>query len=97
MAFLLLLGGFFFNDFPYLLNAIASQVGSLYKDTTLIGLIYQGFHGLVMLIAPTSVVLVAGLKYLEIPYTEWLKNIWKYLLAAFVILLIVLVIVLLLI
>lgn len=91
------LGGFFFNDFPYLLNAIASQVGSLYKDTTLIGLIYQGFHGLVMLIAPTSVVLVAGLKYLEIPYTEWLKNIWKYLLAAFVILLIVLVIVLLLI
>lgn len=86
-----LIGGLFFNDFPYLINSLTSQLSSLYKDTTLIGLIYQSIHGLVMLVAPTSVILVAGLKYLNISYTEWLKNIWKYLLMAFIAILIILI------
>ena len=37
-----------------------------------------------MLILPVSVVLVAGLKFLNVSYKEWIKYIWKLLLQLFV-------------
>lgn len=75
-----LFGGIFYNDFPYMLNTLYGYVASVYTEFPLIGLVLQYMHGFVMLILPTSVVLVAGLTYLDIPYTEYLKKIWKYLL-----------------
>ena len=33
--------------------------------------------GLSLLVAPTSFILMSGLTYLEIPYTKWLKYVWK--------------------
>ena len=39
--------------------------------------IIQSIGNLVLLIAPTSVALMAGLHAMEIPYTKWLKHIWK--------------------
>ncbi len=86
-------GGLLYNDFPYMLNAIYGQISSLYADNiSVIGVIMQSIHGLVMLIAPTSVILVAGLKYLNISYTEWFKNVWKYLLMALVVMIIIVVV-----
>jgi uncharacterized ion transporter superfamily protein YfcC len=38
--------------------------------------IQQIMYGLAMLIAPTSALLLAGLSYLEVEYTKWLKKIW---------------------
>ena len=46
-------------------------------------------YGVAMLVAPTSVVLIATLSYLHIPYQNWLKNIWKLLLELVVVLLII--------
>ena len=46
----------------------------------LVGLIWQAMYGLTMLVAPTSVILLATLSYLEVPYTKWLKAIWLLLL-----------------
>jgi uncharacterized ion transporter superfamily protein YfcC len=43
----------------------------------LVALIWQSMYGITMLIAPTSIALVATLSYLDIPYTKWLKAIWK--------------------
>ena len=47
-----------------------------------------------MFIAPTSLLLVGGLTYLNISYKEWLKYIWKYLIQVLVIALLVMVIML---
>ena len=47
------------------------------------GLIVQLFYGLALLIAPTSILLIAGLCYLKEDYTSWVKYIWKVLLAIF--------------
>ena len=44
-------------------------------------LLAQGIYGVKMFVAPTSVVLVLGLRYLGIPYKEWLKRTWKLLVA----------------
>jgi len=87
-----LFGGLFYNDFPYMLNALYSFLGTAYTELSLIGLVLQYVHGLVMLVIPTSVILVMGLTYLDIPYIEYLKKMWKYLLiflAAVVIILVV--------
>ena len=43
----------------------------------LLAIIWQAIYGVTMLIAPTSVVLIGTLAYLEIPYTQWIKHIWK--------------------
>lgn len=59
----------------------------------LLSLIFQSMYGLAMLVAPVSVVLLAVLSYLHIPYGTWLKSIWKLLLELFVVLMIILFIV----
>ena len=48
-------------------------------------IIFQSMHGLVMMIVPTSMILIAGLSYLKVSYKEWFKNIWKILLGLLVI------------
>ncbi len=83
-GFASIIGSVIYNDFPYLLNALYESISTLTKDYAFVGIILQSIHGLVMLIAPTSVILIAGLKYFDISYKEWIKNIWKYLLIALI-------------
>lgn len=89
------IGGVLYNDFPYMLNALYDPITTLYTNYGFIGMLMQALHGLVMFIAPTSVILVAGLKFLNISYTEWLKKAWKYLLLAFLVIVVFLLIMLL--
>lgn len=49
-------------------------------DYSLAVLCFQTIHGLIALVTPTSIFLVAGLVYLDIPYKKWLSYIWKLLL-----------------
>ena len=82
------LGGLFYNDMPYLVNSLAYTIVSKYTNSALyplIGFIFQSMHGLVMMIVPTSMILIAGLSYLKVSYKEWFKNIWKILLGLLVI------------
>ncbi len=76
-------GSFAYNDFYNLL----SNVGIIYSDVeNLAGnmVLIQIVNGLVMLIAPVSIYLIAGLAYMDIKYTEWFKHIWKYALYIFI-------------
>ena len=56
------------------------------------GVIFQSMYGLTMLFAPTSVVLMGILSYLNVSYREWLKRIWMLLVELFIVLLIVFII-----
>lgn len=80
-----MVGSLFYQEFPYLVNSLYDPITTLYTNYGFIGMMLQMFHGFVMLVAPTSIILVAGLSFLNISYTEWLKNIWKYMLFAFLI------------
>lgn len=51
---------------------------------TLYGLIIQTTFNTVMLIAPSSILLMVGLAYVEEGYCKWVKYIWKFVLAVFV-------------
>ncbi len=77
MSITSIIGSIFYNDFPYMLSSMYSPITTLYESYSVIGFIAQSMHGLVQLVAPTSVVLVAGLTLFNIDYKEWLKNLWK--------------------
>ncbi len=53
------------------------------NNSAIIGLIWQSMYGFTMLIAPTSIVLMASLSYLHVPYGKWIKSIWPLILELF--------------
>ncbi len=78
----------FHTDFGYTGYAIGGILAN--SDSFNIGfLIYTTINGLIQLIAPTSVMLLFGLSYLNIPYKKWIKYIWKFVLIMLAVLLIV--------
>lgn len=54
---------------------------------------FQSLNGLIMLFGPTSLILIVGLSYLDIPYLTWLKYIWRFLLQLFILIFVVLLVV----
>lgn len=86
---------FVVNYFPYLSSDVLNTAISVYTDTAvypIMGLVTQAVYGLAMYILPTSLVLIAGLSYLDISYKEWFKYIWRYLLYLLVIIILVIVV-----
>lgn len=92
-GFITMIGSVFYNDFPYLLSNLYGAIVSFENQYVLIGMIAQTIHGLMQLILPTSVILVAGLTYFEIPYTKWLKDMWKFFLSLLIVIIILLILV----
>ncbi len=76
----MILGSVTHVDMAYLVAYVIPQIAAQDANSTVIMLLCQGIYGVTMLIAPTSVLLVLGLSYLEIPYKEWIKKTWKYIL-----------------
>lgn len=78
-------GGFFFNDLAYLTNSVYSLLATYGSaSVTIMGILLQTGYAIAMLCLPVSVVLVTALKYLNVSYKEWMKYIYKFLLAMFV-------------
>lgn len=69
---------------PYLVSIVTDQ--SLYS---IIWVVFQAIYGLTMFVAPTSLILMVTLSYLNVSFKEWFKTIWRYVLEMLVILLIV--------
>lgn len=80
-----LVGGIFYNDYYYAINS-ANAVFANYASNTmgLAGFLSGAIYGVLMLVLPTSVYLVAGLKLFDVSYKDWFKNIWKYALIIFI-------------
>ena len=91
-----ILCGFFNSDIAYSFQSVvpyfAGQSAIKADNYGLAAIIFQSMYGLTMLVAPTSLVLMASLSYLDIPFKKWFKSVWKLLLELFVVLLIVFII-----
>ena len=72
------------STLPYVTSVITDS--ALYP---LLAIIFQSIYGLVMLVAPTSVILLGTLSYLGISYGQWLKHIWKLFLQLLIVLVII--------
>lgn len=90
------IGSFFFNDYQTLIGSLSAPITVAYTDATVysfIAIIFQTIYGFVMMIAPTSVLLIAGLGLFDISLCDWFKNIWKFLLKLFVVIVIIFVVI----
>lgn len=85
-----LVSGFAYTDFYTLVSNISVAFGPYnMKFYPIIAFVFTTMYSLVMLIAPTSMFLLAGLSYLDIEYKTWVKYIWKALLIIFIIVIII--------
>ena len=76
-----------YADYYYLSNSLLYNIKTLYNEEatlSIISVMFTNLYGLVMLMAPTSVLLLVSLSISDVKYTDWLKFIWKLLLALFV-------------
>ena len=92
MTFVAMLASIFNLESVYVAQSTLPYVTSVITDTTvypLIAVIFQSVYGLMMLVAPTSIILLGTLTYLDVSYTQWLKHIWKLFLELLLVLVIV--------
>lgn len=64
-------------DMYYSASNVLPYLTSIMTDTTVyskLALVWQTIYGFTALVAPTSVILIAILSYLDIPYGKWLKS-----------------------
>ena len=85
-----------FNSVPlYAFNQVVPYLSTLVSGKGTYGIIsvvYPAVYGLTMLVAPTSIMLMLTLSYLDISYIKWIKNIWKLLVELLIMLLVVFII-----
>lgn len=81
-----LLGGFFYNDIYYFISSTYVPLAAFSANVyPIAAIVIQSMFALAMLLVPTSMILIAGLSYFDVSYKSWIKNIWKFALAAFII------------
>lgn len=91
-AIVAILTSVFNGDALYSFNSVLPYLVSLVSDKSaypVIWVLFQSIYGLVILVGPTSLVLLATLSYLNVPYKKWVKFIWKFALELLVLILIV--------
>ena len=71
--------------FMTMMNNVTDE--SLYSTYALT---FQTVYGLVSMIAPTSLLVVFAVKYFDVPYTSWVKYIWRFILMLFLLVLLIL-------
>lgn len=76
-------------------GVFTSMVSSLTDSANLsvYAMMFQSLYGLVQIIGPTSILLIVGLSYLEVPYKTWLKYIWRFVVELLIVIIIILMIV----
>lgn len=76
----------FTTEYQYTINLVYSFVSSAYSSNlSVVSIILQSTYGLVSFFVPSSAMLLVGLKYLDIPYKDWMKYIWKFLIVMLVV------------
>ena len=66
-------------EMQYVANLSGAYFASMYAEhVSALSIIFQSAFGLVSFVAPSSAILMIGLAYMGIPYKDWLKYIWKF-------------------
>ena len=83
-----LVNSVFYVDYYYFSYYVLSTLVSTISDTSvypLLSVMFTNLYSLVMLVAPTSVLLLASLSITGVSYKEWIKFIWKLFLSLLVV------------
>ena len=86
-------------DMYYITYGCFLPIINLVTDETIyagLAILLQGIYSIFSLVGPTSLILIFGLTYMDVPYTTWLKYIWRFVLSLIILLALVVLIVVLL-
>lgn len=89
------LGTLLHTDLYYTVAGVLVTVMKNVTDESLYStyaLTFQSVYSVISIIAPTSLFVVFAVKYFDIPYTTWVKYIWRFVLMLFLLVLLVLLI-----
>ena len=86
------IGTLLHSDLYYTAAGVFSNITANADESLLpvYAMTYQSIYGLVSVIAPTSLFVVFALKYFDVPYTSWVKYIWRFVLMLFLLVILVL-------
>ena len=90
------LGSILNVDIYYVAVGIFTNITTNLTDSanlSIYSVMFQSVYGLVQLIGPTSILLILGLTYLEVPYKTWLKYIWRFIIELLIVIMLVLMLV----
>lgn len=76
-------------DTIWIIAGVYGNIVNLITDESIlasVSILLQGIYGIFFLVGPTSIILIIGLTYLDIPYTTWLKYIWRFVIALIILL-----------
>lgn len=88
-SLLVLLGCLLNIDMYYIVGGVFSPVINLITDESVyssVAILLQGIYGVFSIVGPTSLILIFTLSYMNIPYTTWIKYIWRFVLALVILL-----------
>lgn len=94
-----ILGILLYTDQYYISASVFLPILNLITDEAIyasVAILLQGLSGIVQLIAPTSILLILCVKYFDVPYSTWLKYIWRFILSLIILLSLVVILVVLL-
>ena len=83
-------------DLYYTTAGVFSNVVAILSENvnlSVYAVMFQSLYGLVQIVGPTSILLIVGLTYLEVPYKSWLKYIWRLVVELLIVILVILMIV----
>ena len=90
------LGSIMHSDLYYISAAVFTPITKSLTNTanlSVYAMMFQSIYGLIQLVGPTSILLIIGITYLDVPYKTWLKYIWRFILELLIAIFIVLMIV----
>lgn len=88
-SLLTFLGCFLYVDMYYITTEVFAPIINLITDESVyesVALLFQGIYGIFNIVGPTSIILIFILSYMNVPYTTWLKYIWRFILALIILL-----------
>ena len=82
-SFITALGTLLHTDLYYTIAGVFTPLLATITDESMqatYAMTFQSIYGLVSIITPTSLLLIFVLKYFDVPYTTWVKYIWRFVL-----------------
>lgn len=95
-SLLVMLGSVLNVDLYYTTTSVFTSITATLSEQanlSVYAVMFQSLFGLVQLVGPTSILLLIGLSYLEVPYKTWLKYIWRFVVALSIVIFIALMVV----
>lgn len=95
-SLIVIIGSILNVDLYYASVSIFTTIVSTLTDNANLSVyvvMFQSLYGLVQIVGPTSIILIVGLTYLEVPYKTWLKYIWRFIVWLLIVILLALMIV----